>query len=428
MNRVRAREVARLLRPAYLPLAILLITALAVGAGPALPASLSGLTVFGPYAVLGIGVAISLWFNRGRGFIALASLLAGYAAYSLTRDFQTNGFVPSSGFAARAVFTGVAILVPLNVLVAALLAERGVSHHHNYRWVLVALAEIVLVGWVAAAGGAVSGTYWHEVLGHWLLNSPPMPVAGRIIFALAFAAICLRAHNEGDALELRPMDAGLAGALLAFLVACEWGGVAAPRVFGAFMSAAGVILLVSLLQESHRMAFNDTLTGLPGRRALEERLSGLGPVFTIAMVDVDHFKRFNDTHGHDTGDQVLKLVAARLAECGGGGQAYRYGGEEFCVVFPHRPLAAALPHLEALRQTIADYRMAVRSASRPKDPEAGTQLRTPKSGHAEQTLSVTVSIGVAERDGVLTEPLPVLKASDKALYRAKQAGRNRVCS
>ena len=58
----------------------------------------------------------------------------------------------------------------------------------------------------------------------------------------------------------------------------------------------------------------------------------------MAMIDVDHFKKFNDTHGHDIGDQVLKLVAARLAQVEGGGIAYRYGGEEFAVLFPDRPI------------------------------------------------------------------------------------------
>src|SRR3990167_5951921 len=112
-------------------------------------------------------------------------------------------------------------------------------------------------------------------------------------------------------------------------MACEW--VDAPGAFGAFMAAAGAIMLVSLLQESHRLAFRDELTGLPSRRALEEGLHGLGPAHAIAMVDVDHFKKFNDTHGHDIGDQVLRLVAAQLRKIGGGGKAYRYGGEEFTL-------------------------------------------------------------------------------------------------
>jgi diguanylate cyclase (GGDEF)-like protein len=214
----------------------------------------------------------------------------------------------------------------------------------------------------------------------------------------------------------------LVGALLAFFIACEW--VATHSAFNAFMAAAAAIMLVSLLQESHRLAFRDELTSLPSRRALEERLHGLGPVHAIAMVDVDHFKKFNDTHGHDIGDQVLKLVAARLAGIEGGGTAYRYGGEEFCLLFDDHTLAEALPHVERIRADIAAYQMAVRSDDRPKDPEAGTRLRHLRS--AEKTLSVTVSIGIAEPDDQRATPAGVLRAADKALYRAKESGRNRV--
>jgi len=368
-NKRLNRGALRTLRPAYAPAAILIAAVLAVGLGPALPPSLSGLTVFGPYAVLVIGVAISAWFNRGRAFVALASLLVAYAGYSLTSDYV------GGTFAVRAVFTCLSVFVPLNILLALVLHERGVDHHHNYRWLMLATAELLLTVWIASAGrSSLSGTSWEGLLDHWLLNSPPTPVAGRLMFGAAFAAAAARAWVEADAMELRSLNVGLAGSVVAFFIACEW--AAAPGAFGAFMTAAGVILLVSLLQESHRMAFHDPLTGLPARRALEERLSGLGPAYAIAMVDVDHFKRFNDEHGHDIGDQVLKLVAARLAEVGGGGTAYRYGGEEFAVLFPNRRIDEAHVHLETMREAIENYRMAVRGSDRPKDPQAVSELRS----------------------------------------------------
>jgi GGDEF domain-containing protein len=210
---------------------------------------------------------------------------------------------------------------------------------------------------------------------------------------------------------------------VAFFVAVEW--AASAGVYAAFMSAAGVIMIASLLAESHRLAFRDTLTGLPGRRALEERLRSLGGTFAIAMVDVDHFKKFNDTHGHDIGDQVLKLVGARLGQVGGGGIAYRYGGEEFSVLFPGAKLAEALPHLEALRASIEGYRMAVRAPGRPKSGEEGKKRRGDQSA-TDKFLQVTVSIGASARSAHVTTPAQVIRAADEALYRAKQSGRNKV--
>jgi diguanylate cyclase (GGDEF)-like protein len=185
----------------------------------------------------------------------------------------------------------------------------------------------------------------------------------------------------------------------------------------------------AMLQESHRLAFRDELTHLPARRALQEAMAGLGPRYTLAMADVDHFKSFNDTHGHDVGDQVLKLVAARLAEVEGGGRAFRYGGEEFTVLFPGRSLEDALPHLEAVRASIEAYQMAIRGEDRPKQPEEGAKRRGADAEDLpppDKLLSVTISIGAAEPDAQATTPAQVLKAADEALYRAKRGGRNRV--
>jgi diguanylate cyclase (GGDEF)-like protein len=403
-------------RPVLAPVAILLVTMLAA-AGPALPASLAGLKALGPFLVLLSGAALSAWFNRGRPFIALASLFAAFAGYSIALQFG------AASFAARAVFTAVAVLVPLNFLFALLLPERGVSHHFNYRWLLLAVAEILIVAWIASAGrSSLSGTVWQDLLEHWLFRSPATPLAGWLLFVAALIAAVWRAWPRPPRTETRPLDIGLTGTLVAFIIACEW--VAAPSVFDAFMTAAGAILLVSLLQESHRLAFRDELTGLPSRRALEERLHALAPVHAIAMVDVDHFKKFNDTHGHGIGDQVLKLVAARLAEIDGGGKAYRYGGEEFCLLFDNCTLDQALPHIEKIRADIAAYQMAVRRDDRPIDKEAGTILR--RTHRPDKTQSVTVSMGVAEPDYPRATPAEVLRAADKALYRAKEGGRNRV--
>ena len=192
--------------------------------------------------------------------------------------------------------------------------------------------------------------------------------------AAALAAAAWRAWPQKGG-PVSPLAVGIAGALVAFFIGCEW--AASATVFGVFTAAAGAILVVAMLQESHRLAFNDELTGLPGRRALQEAMAGLGPRYALAMGDVDHFKSFNDTHGHDIGDQVLKLVAARLAEVEGGGRAFRYGGEEFTVLFPDLTLAEAMPHLEAVRASIEGYQMAVRGEDRPKQKEEGEKRRGP---------------------------------------------------
>jgi diguanylate cyclase (GGDEF)-like protein len=172
------------------------------------------------------------------------------------------------------------------------------------------------------------------------------------------------------------------------------------------------------------MAFNDELTGLPARRAMNEFLLKVGRRYTFAMVDVDHFKKVNDIHGHDVGDQVLRMVATCLRRVTGGGRAYRYGGEEFAVIFPSKELERALPHLEMLRGTIAGSQFVVRGKKRPKKkPDVPTGQASGKT-----KLRITVSIGVASRDDKNTTPEQLIKAADQALYKAKKGGRNQVCS
>lgn len=417
------------IRPALPPAAILAVAALSLWLAPSLPPSLAGLKEFGAYFVLLSGAGVSLWFNRGRAFVATVSLFIAYAGYRYGLTFGADSFT------SRAVYTAAVVLVPLNILVALLLPERGVSYHGDYRWLFIVAGELLFVMWIASSGrSALSGAAWQAMLEHWLLRSPPAPFLGRILFCAAFAAAVWRAlppqpPKQGG--PVSPIAVGQAGALVAFFIACEW--AANEAAFGVFSAAAGAILLVAMLQESHRLAFNDELTGLPGRRALQEAMAGLGPRYVLAMGDVDHFKSFNDTHGHDIGDQVLKLVAARLAEVGGGGRAFRYGGEEFTVLFDGASLEEALPHLEAIRASVEAYRMAVRGGDRPKEKEQGEKLRTQDRDEeqvADKMLSVTISIGAAEPGGAGSEPaaapVQVLKAADEALYRAKRGGRNRV--
>jgi diguanylate cyclase (GGDEF)-like protein len=140
------------------------------------------------------------------------------------------------------------------------------------------------------------------------------------------------------------------------------------------------------------------------------------------MVDVDHFKQFNDRYGHDVGDQVLRMVAAKLEQASGGGKAFRYGGEEFAVVFPDQSAADALPHLESLRREVQASCFVLRGPDRPKKKP---DTPKPPSGPRKAVL-VTVSIGVAAWDEQKRKADHVIKAADLALYRAKAAGRNKV--
>jgi diguanylate cyclase (GGDEF)-like protein len=195
-----------------------------------------------------------------------------------------------------------------------------------------------------------------------------------------------------------------------------------------YFVTAAVAMVVAVVEASYRMAYHDELTGLPGRRAFNDAVSLLSGEYSIAIVDVDHFKKFNDTFGHDVGDQVLRMVASKLADAGGGGKAFRCGGEEFAVIFRHTGAAEALEHAEDLRRRIEESTFVVRGPdrSRRERPERRSHFNKRRARSAAVRTAVTVSIGVAElgTDDITVQD--VIRSADRALYRAKELGRNRV--
>ena len=162
------------------------------------------------------------------------------------------------------------------------------------------------------------------------------------------------------------------------------------------------------------LSITDALTGLANRRYLMTRLQEEvqraqrhGTPLAVVMVDLDHFKQVNDTHGHAAGDRVLQNLGALLMDSVRATDlAARFGGEELTLVLPHTGTAGALQMAEVLRQKIAEQAHAVEGA----------------------TLRQTVSMGLAAWEGEGTAPTAesLLKRADDALYRAKQGGRNRV--
>ncbi|MBU2924409.1 GGDEF domain-containing protein [Colwellia sp. C2M11] len=214
-------------------------------------------------------------------------------------------------------------------------------------------------------------------------------------------------------------DLTLTALLITFIVWClnQLNIIALPWTLIAIVMSALYLLAVST--DSYYLAYRDDLTGLPTRRALNQLALSLGRKYTVAMLDIDHFKKFNDTYGHDIGDEVLKLVATRMAEMRSSGKIYRYGGEEFTVVFPRKTAEQAIPELDKLRQSIANYDMVIRSDKRTDKKSRNTKKNNNK------TVNVAVSIGVAQREPKQSFE-QALKNADLALYRAKKKGRNNV--
>jgi len=315
----------------------------------------------------------------------------------------------------------VAVRVVLLVILIALGAALAVEREFRRQWLPVAGAvlDVTLVSLALFALG--------------LFSDPHRAVNNRMAFELYFVALAATSLRYDFRLTAL---AGGAACLEYFLILLWAGGLHdldsaryAPWTFGRFswleqlsrlvllvvataVSGAVVLRLQRLRQESS----SDRLTGLFNRAYFEEFLQAeirrskrYMRSFAVAMIDIDHFKRFNDTYGHATGDQALRTVAAILQrEVRRSDLVARYGGEEMVLVMPETTLAAARTRLEAIRLAISS--------------EA---IKVPRR---EEMVHMTVSAGVAcwSVDGDNADDL-VLTA-DARLYHAKALGRNRVVS
>jgi len=370
------------------------------------------LLLIAPYLAAVTGMFLAVHFHRGRPFTALLLVSIFYYFY---RSYLQGGI---TGLAGQGVYFGLSLLLPINFALLALMSERGVfSIAGRLRFSFIAAQ--------AAAVWLVFRHYFEDVLPLLTRTFIPWVALDSILLPqplLALSLVCVLFMAFLSIKRQAPIESGLIGATLAVGIAAA--KIDSPDIPATFCAAAGLIITFSILQDSYNMAFRDDLTGIPSRRALNENLHGIGRRYVIAMLDVDHFKRFNDTYGHDVGDQVLKMVAKKMLSVGGGGKAFRYGGEEFTILFPGKKIADALPHLENVRKSIEEYRLTLRSDDRPKDASQGEGKRGSRSSSSE--VSVTISIGVAESGEGHGSSAAVMKAADKALYRAKNKGRNQV--
>lgn len=179
------------------------------------------------------------------------------------------------------------------------------------------------------------------------------------------------------------------------------------------------------------LALTDALTGLANRRAFDRTLDREwkrtlreGSQISLLLLDIDHFKQFNDRYGHQFGDDCLRAVASVVANAvRGSDTAARYGGEELSVVLPACDMLGASEIAERIRQSVECLQLVFEGNG--ERTGASSEVNPPSA-----TASVTVSIGVAtalaRQGGTMRMPESLLMAADNALYRAKEAGRNRL--
>ena len=358
--------------------------------------------------VYGAGLALAWVFHRSRAFAAMCVL--GWVEIVILDEPDRVGLILALGTVVMALIGALAVM-----------RDHGIASPVGSTQVLgagavAALADVVFSDPERVARFSVPVDVLPTSLASWEVY----PAVTLFVAVLGFLFVAFGFHRHRG-----PIERSFVWSLILLMVAMH------PDIgdhgSALFLMATGLTVTLGIVETSYVMAYRDELTGLPGRRALMQYLDGIQGTYAMAMVDIDHFKSFNDKHGHDVGDQVLKLVGSRLAGVKGGGKAYRFGGEEFTLIFPGRTVEDALPHVEEIRREIAEANFALRSWRRPRErPEEGPSASRRKAKAIPRTLSVTVSMGLADTADGDTDRDEALKRADDALYRAKRGGRNRI--
>lgn len=366
-----------------------------------------------PYIILGIGILLGWRFHRSR--LALVILILFLSERSLYYFGAGGSFSFGHDYS---IFLANCILLPINVALFYLVKERGIFNLRGIARITFILLQPFTVFLLLRLEPTIFQHLSYKFIQHPALESLPLPQLVVLVYGL-ITLVFLAGSLFGKG---GPIVRGFFWTLVATML-----GLLAKNNGDSstlYYCAAGLILVMSVIESVYAMAFQDELTNLPARRALNTSLHGLGRRYAIAMLDIDFFKKFNDKFGHDVGDQVLCMVASHLLRVGGGGKPFRFGGEEFTILFPGKSREDAIPHLERLRESIENAEFALRGKNRPKKPPSNRK----KSGGQPKTVSVTISIGVAEPVQGRTKPSSVMKAADQALYRAKNRGRNCIAT
>jgi len=335
-----------------------------------------------------IVIAISWHFNRIKFIFALLPLVLLYISFGLLSQEK-----------ATILFKVFSIVYPVHLLAFLLFKERGLFTLWGYLKMLLFVVEVGVIIWfLEFPNDILLSLFQIKLFAFNVFPLSDISVAIGIFILFIMLSMTMFGH-------LLIYNTSFVIILIAFYLGFYF--IKVPHALEHAFVVIAFIILVILVREAYRLAFYDELTSLPGRRALIEDMAKLGRKYSLAMVDIDFFKKFNDTYGHDTGDEVLKMVASKLAEVGGG-KAYRYGGEEFTILFPSREKDESFIHTDILREIIATTPFIVRNKKKTKK------------------IFINISAGIVQNSPTDKDPFDAMKRADNALYKAKENGRNKV--
>jgi len=352
------------------------------------------------------GFALAWRFRRSR----VAAVLLGLFMMDLLLRPSSSAFQPGEG----SIWDASGVLFLFFMPVVAAMKDRGVSSHRGVIQVAIVLAGLAgaLLFW-AVRPELLSWT-WQGFL-PWDLSvvgvSDAALVVGLFAVLLTGGFAIVRRHR---------LDKGFFFIAVMLLLALRGGSDSVESTI--YLTMAALILIVNVFEKLYAFSALDDVTGLPTRRALRREVKEAGNCYALAFVGVDHYNDLYDRYGRDTSDRVVKKVAMHLGKTSVTGRVFRYGNEEFAVLYSGRGRDEVLGDLEMLRADVEDFRFALR-------PKAHANGKSAATNYPAVRWSLTVSVGVAERGekkGLSASYAAIARAARGALHRGQKAGGNIV--
>lgn len=375
-----------------------------------LPQWLQGPIQAFPLIVLAFGLLFGWYLSSTRLILSLVALVLadrGVLLFSPTdSDPESSGSV---------FFSAAALLLPLNLMAFSLIKEETMTTWRSILPASLLLLQPSLVFWLSQPGqDSLAQSLQQPLLPIVSAGWMPIPQLALLAYFGALLLIGVR-----FILRRHLLDNGTVWTLIASFVAFQ--GVQHSWSPTSFFSTAGLILFMTLVQAFHRQTYCDDLTGVPGKLAYDEAVAGLGKQYVLAVVGIDQLKHYGNQRGKSVSDQVLRVVAMKIAASAGAGKVYRLAGEEFVILFSRKTATATLVDLGAVRKSVEETDLWVTRRNRVRE---GGGVTGEKS--SDERLPVTVSIGLAEAGDAKSSLALVTKAAYRALYEAKGDGGNRV--
>jgi len=367
---------------------------------------LLAVTGISPLVVYPVGFALAWRFRRSR----VAAVLLGLFMMDLLLRPPSSALQTGVG----SVWDASGVLFLFLMPIVATMKDRGVPSPRGLTQVAIVLGGLAggLLFW-AVRPNFLSWT-WQPLL-PWDLSRSGMSDAVVVVGLFALLLTGGLALGRGHRL-----DKGFFWIAVVLGLALRGGPESMESTV--YLTMAGLMLIVNVIEKSYAFSALDDVTGLPTRRALRQEIKNAGDTYALAFVGVDHYNELYDRYGRDTSDRVVKKIAMHLGKTSVTGKTFRSGDQEFAIVYKGRGRNDVLGDLEMLRADIEDFRFSLR----PKTHGNGAPGAT---NYPAVRWSLTVSVGVADRGekrGLSARYGAIARAARGALHRGQKAGGNIV--